>query len=73
MWFIKIRRSGLSEASQHVVQNATVLEVFDLHISIQSDLHLEGLASVGSHSQLLMNLQVALADVDVELLFASQA
>lgn len=41
MWFIKIRRSGLSEASQHVVQNTTILEVFDLHVGVQSDLHLE--------------------------------
>jgi hypothetical protein len=70
---IKTGQSGLGEASEHVLKNAAILEVLDLDVSVQSHLHVEGLAGTGGHCQLLVHLQVALADVDVELLLSSQA
>lgn len=73
MRFIKTRQSGLGEASEHVLENTAILEVLDLDVSVQSHLHVEGFAGIGGHCQLLVHLEVTLADVDVELLLSSQA
>jgi len=72
MMFIKTRQSGLGETSQHVLKNTAILEVLNLHVSVKSHLHVEGLASIGGHCKLLVHLEATLADVNVELLFSSQ-
>lgn len=54
------------------MKDSSVLEVFDLHVGVQSHLHVEALAGVGGHFQFLMHFEVALMGVDVEGLFACQ-
>lgn len=61
------------ELAQHVLQNAAVLEVFNLNVGIQTDLYLELLACVGTNLQNLANLQVTALKWNIVVLLAGQA
>lgn len=65
-------QSGLGETPQDVLQDSSVLEVLNLHISIESHLHIERLASVGGDFQGFMDLEVTFSDVDAEAFLATQ-
>ena len=68
-----MNESSLAETSEDVVEDTAVLEVLDLHVGVQSHLHLEGLPASSSHLDGLVHLQVALADVDAEGFLSGQA
>ena len=55
------------------MKNASVFEVFDFHVGVKTYLHFERFSSVGCDLDVLVDIEVAFADVDVEILFACQA
>lgn len=63
--------SGLAQFAQDVVEDASVLEVLDLHVGVQTHFRLEGLPRVGRDFHLLMHGQAAVLDVDAEGLLPS--
>lgn len=55
------------------MENASILEVGDLHVSVQSTLDLEGDILAGPDSDLLVDLQVSSLQLNREGLVASKA
>lgn len=54
------------------MEDTSILEVFDLNVSVESQFHLETLTCVSCHLQLLLHLQISFVSVNVESLLASQ-
>lgn len=65
------RSSSTDQFPEHIVQDASILEVLDLHISIQSKLNFEFLARVGLDCDQLVHFYF-LGQLDGELLIAFQ-
>ena len=47
--------SGFGQPPQHVLKDASVFEVFDFHVSVQTYLHLEGFSGVGCDLDVLVH------------------